>query len=207
LESNSNTGEMFGVIFRGDKICFNRASSGFISSQLQTSSNTHFDRVPYNFSFTFQCGQNSIRFNLISVHLAQGKTEGNRRKGEFLAISNYIESKIQIISPALSWSPYIILGDTNIEDLVELQGHLTVLPPNYVSLNALCVPTNVSNNKPFDHVFMDSRFQAVLKADTKITIIELKKEPGVDATLSSNEFSQTYSDHNPVYFVCRAFNM
>jgi len=158
LESNSTQSEMYAVLYNPYKVTINTSNCTFIETNLISSI---FSRVPYNFRFNFNQGENSLIFNLISVHLKPNADKKKERNEEFKAIYRFININVNLLkvkNPTLTFSPYIILGDTNIEDNKELTDHLNVMN-DYISLNTACTPTNLIKTKPYDHVFIEKEFK------------------------------------------------
>jgi len=174
--------------------------SEFLLANITASST--FDRIPFNFGFGFLTGSQSIQFNLISVHLAAAEGSTLKRCDELKAIHIYAEQKVK--SNMLAWNPYIILGDTNIQNKIELTNHLKWLP-NFESLNDACKPTNISNTKPYDHVLIEKNFKKMIQADNCVTIVDIRAASG-RTDLTNKEFEQQFSDHQLVYFDVKKFN-
>jgi len=121
--------------------------NGFLAED--RSQNPNYDRVPYAFPFRADA-DTSIDFVLISVHLAPGASEMGRREQELDNIASWIDDNDE------NEKDFIILGDMNIEDSIEL---VAIIPEGYLSLNDECVRTNTLINdnpgqgaKPYDHV-------------------------------------------------------
>lgn len=178
--------------------------NGFLAED--RSNNPDFERVPY--AFPFRVKGTETDFVLISVHLAPNKSEADRRKHELASIANWIDDNDQ------QENDFIILGDMNIEDTVELKD---ALPIGFVSLNNEGYRTNTLINenanqgaKPYDHVLykpantsdeIDEEFDIVI-----LDLIYLMEDYWTSSEVypgnpyDHNLFKQYYSDHHPIVF-------
>jgi len=172
---------------------------GFIGQPL--AANPKFDRVP--FAFAFRSKNRNADFVLISVHLNPDIPA--RRAVEFKGIADWIAQQ-KALSPERD---YIVLGDTNLQNLAELHADT---PANFISLNEACVATNTNVNgpKPYDHVLLNPTDSGEVDRVYGFKVVNL-----VDAMRSRwagpgaypggppydhNKFRAYYSDHNPVAF-------
>lgn len=178
---------------------------GFLAAD--RSNHPDYDRVPY--AFAFQSPDNCLDFVLISVHLAPGKSASSRRGQELLSINNWVKTNDSMEKD------FIILGDMNIEDSIELS---KVTPSGFLSLNNECRRTNTLINldrpnngaKPYDHVMYRPEYsghEIDINYDFQVVdLIEAMRNfwdsqdlyPG--DPYNHNLFKQYYSDHHPVVF-------
>ena len=174
--------------------------NGFLADD--RSNHDDYERVPYAFSFRTLNG--ALDFALVSVHLRPGNSSADaaRREHEIEAIADWIGEM------DASEQDFIVLGDMNIKDCVELE---SFTPEGFASLNALCVATNTNpdNPRPYDHVLY--RADRTCEIDTKygLHVIDLvdvmedfwcSEEPYPGTPYDHDTFSMYYSDHNPVHF-------
>jgi len=163
------------------------------------SANPGFERVPYAFPFRTRNG--NLDFVLISVHLKPNPslTDKQRRAHELVSISEWIEANDDIEKD------FIILGDMNIQNCTELA---SATPPDFVSLNSSCLPTNTApTKKPYDHVMYCPEYTHEVK-DCFIIVDLVKKmrefwtgpEPYPGNPYDHYKFRSAYSDHNPIVF-------
>ena len=161
--------------------------------------NPDFDRVPY--AFPFRSVDGDLDFVLISVHLAPGRGESERRLHELDSINDWISAQ------SGTERDYIILGDMNIEDEEELQ---QVVPGLFHSLNEECVPTNTNVNgpRPYDHVMYVPEYTTEIDEGYGFEVVNLISamrpfwnEDGVypgEGEYRHDAFRYRYSDHHPV---------
>ena len=173
--------------------------SGFLAAD--RSDNPDFERVPY--AFAFRTPDNKLDFVLISVHLAPGAAENDRRKEELDAIASWIDANDQ------TEKDFIILGDMNIENSVELAN---ATPTGYLSLNDECRKTNTAagSQKPYDHAMYNTTHTATdLDIQYDLAVVDLieamrnswtSSDPYPGDPYDHNLFRQYYSDHHPVVF-------
>ena len=119
--------------------------SGFLAAD--RSNHDDSERVP--FGFGFRTADESMDFVLISVHLMPGASKRERRRHELATIAQWIDAHDQ------TERDFIILGDMNIENAVELA---SATPEGCLSLNDECRPTNTNLNgpKPYDHMMFNT---------------------------------------------------
>ena len=200
IHKNNSSTEWWVVFYKPKKV-FPDSSlpSGFLASD--RSNNESYERVPYAFGFKTKAGTD---FVLISVHLkpGKGKKEEARRKEELTAIKSWIDKNDD------KEKDFIILGDCNIENSVEL---MEITPQGYVSLNIECVPTNTNINgkKPYDHIFYNTSYTKEVDKNAGMTVVNLierckpywkNDKPYPGNPYNHNEFRKYYSDHHPVVF-------
>jgi len=203
---NSSATEWWVTFYRSDVFEFAAdLPHGFLSSTL--SQNSHFDRVPYAFPFRSRDGE--FDFVLISVHLrpGPGTKDKIRRKEELTEIFNWIEDQ----QKANNENDYIVLGDMNIENQREYENLSKDI--KFKSLNTRAqtnTNTNMTNPKPYDHVFLNPEFTSEITLENNFIVINLIKAmedqwllpknlyPG--APYNHNMFRLFYSDHHPVQF-------
>ena len=174
--------------------------NGFLAPD--RSDNDHYERVPYAFGFDFE-GAGDLVF--ISTHLKPGggSADARRRSVELGAIYDYVRANDD------KEKDFIILGDMNIKNCKELK---TATPPEFLSLNEKCLPTNTSpkSPKPYDHVMYRPQF-STSEIDTDfglkvINLIEVVRphwndaEPYPGEPYDHNKFRTRFSDHHPIQF-------
>jgi hypothetical protein len=201
---NSSATEWFVAFFKWGRVTPDLSiPHGFLAAD--RSHNPDFERVPY--AFGFRAGQSDLVF--ISVHLAQGSGPAarKRRQGELMSIASWIA-----VQPR-SERDYVILGDMNLQNCVELHA---VSPTGYRSLNDDCRSTNTNPTgpKPFDHV-MYRPDSSGLEIDEDqglaiINLVETMKSRWTDSLgpypgqpYSGTLFPIRYSDHAPIVFHVR----
>lgn len=200
IHKNNSSTEWWVVFYKPSKVIPDSTlPNGFLATD--RSNNPLYERVPYAFGFKTKVGND---FVLISVHLQPGKGKKNmaRRKEELNAIKAWIDKNNG------KEKDFIILGDCNIENSVEL---MQVTPQGYISLNIACVPTNtnVNGKKPYDHIFYNPSYTTELNKTAGMTIINLidrckpywtSDKPYPGEPYNHNQFRKYYSDHHPVVF-------
>ena len=205
IHSKTSSTEWWVSFFKSEKIeLANDLPFGFLDDD--RSNNDDFERVPY--AFAYRTVDSSTDFVLISVHLQPGSSSNNkaRRKHEIRTISNWIDSHDDVEKD------FIILGDMNIEDSLELAD---VTPVGYLSLNDECVITNTllrndgTGGKPYDHVMFNLTHTTEINQSFDFDVVDLVKEmeshwsstdPYPGNPYNHNLFRQYYSDHHPVVF-------
>lgn len=191
-------------------VAFFRPSSvkpeGDVASQFladDRTANPDYDRVPY--AFAFRTLNNKLDFVLISVHLRpdSGSKNKERRAHELASIAKWIDANNNGIE-----KDFIILGDMNIQDAIELNADT---PNGFLSLNDECRPTNTNVNglKPYDHVMYNPTVTTEIDRDFDlevINLVEVMKDKWTSPTpypgdpYMHDRFRMVYSDHNPIVF-------
>jgi len=198
IHVNSSLSEWWVAFFKPEKVIpAVDLPRGFMHED--RSANPDFERVPY--AFPFRTTDENLDFVLISVHLRPNASlsDKQRRAHELVSITEWIEANDDIEKD------FIILGDMNIQNCTELA---SASPPNFVSLNSSCLPTNTAaTKKPYDHVMYCPEYTHEVRED--LIIIDLvetmsdfwaEPEPYPGSPYDHNKFKARYSDHNPIVF-------
>lgn len=206
IHSKSSSTEWWTAFYKDEKVDYALdLPHGFLAED--RSNNEDFERVCYAFPFR-SVVNDDLDFILISVHLAAGASEGERRKHELSTIAEWIDQNDELDQD------FIILGDMNIEDSTELA---EFLPEGYVSLNDECRRTNTLINtkpgngaKPYDHVLYRPEFTSEeIDEAYDLEVVDLvssmrtswrREEPYPGDPYDHNLFKQYFSDHHPVVF-------
>jgi len=204
IHTSASSTEWWVTFFKPNRVSpATNLPSGFLADD--RSNNDDYERVPY--AFAFRSANNNLDFVLISVHLMPGSSTGakNRRRHELSSIAAWVKAHNQ------GERDFIILGDMNIEDQVEL---VVNTPEGFHSLNDECRKTNTimtpGGERPYDHVMYDTLY-TVTEIDRQfdfdvIDLIEAMRpswtsgDPYPGDPYDHNLFKQYYSDHHPVIF-------
>ena len=207
--NNSSKTEWWVVFYKAGKVKIaDDLPTGFLADD--RTDHEHYERVPH--AFAFRTLNNNLDFVLISVHLKPGRSKDSkkRRKEELATIAKWVNKKDD------KEKDFIILGDMNIEDYIELQD---TAPEGFYSLNDECraTNTNVKSPKPYDHVMYRPEFTNEIDKEFDFKVINLidVMRPFWDSTDSypggtknqlglpeydHDRFRAFYSDHHPVVF-------
>jgi hypothetical protein len=206
IHSKSSSTEWWAAFYKKNKVKYALdLPEGFLAED--RSNNENYERVSYAFPFR-SIANEKLDFVLISVHLAAGAQEHERRKHELLSIVQWIEQNDDLEED------FIILGDMNIEDSTELADFL---PAGYTSLNNECRRTNTLINskpgggaKPYDHVIYRPQFTSEeIDEAYDLEVVDLigsmkaswiKPDPYPGDPYDHNLFKQYFSDHHPIVF-------
>lgn len=199
IHKNSSGTEWWVAFYKDERISpAEDLPGGFLADD--RSNHPDFERVPFAFPFRFD-GKTDIVF--ISTHLKPGHESSDeaRRGHELAAIFSWIDAHDE------QEKDFIVLGDMNIDDCVELGA---VTPPGFRSLNDTCQITNTNPNgpRPYDHVIynLESSGNEIGELFEVIDLIEAVRplwtgsEPFPGDPYVHNEFRTRFSDHHPISF-------
>ena len=154
-------------------------------------------RYPFMASFSWQCGNSSLNFSAINIHLkAYGDSESFQRRYESCQIiSDYINAQINIGNDKI-----IVLGDFN-DETNESQNNNS-LWPLVVNSNSQFITNQINGDNYFnsyilgsssliDHILITTGFNDYLINDLVTTI-------RVDDYVGYNYYTNNISDHRPV---------
>ena len=168
------------------------------STTLFTSEGYNFAyRYPFLASFSWQCGNSSLNFSAINIHLkAYGDDESFQRRYEsFQIMSAYLNSHVNAGNDKI-----IILGDFN--DEIDDSQNNNSLWPLVTNTNSEFVTDQLVGNNYFntyilgsgsfiDHILITSGFDEFLVSEFTSTI-------RLDDYIGFNNYTNNISDHRPV---------
>jgi hypothetical protein len=204
IHKNTSATEWWVAFYKPENITPDMSlPNGFLASD--RSDNDNYERVPYAFGFNFE---NAGDLVFISTHLkpGTGRSDAARRGVELGTIYDYV------LANDNEEKDFILLGDMNIKNCKELK---LATPPEFLSLNHKCMPTNTSQKspRPYDHVMYRPQFSNN-EIDTEfglevIDLVEAVRPHWNDAVAfpgdpyDHNEFRKLFSDHHPILFRIR----
>jgi hypothetical protein len=196
---NNTESEWFVAFYKTEKVELITESSKFISEPLVR--HPIYPRVPYAFGFRAKTARGEIMndFVLISCHMtadSSGDTTHDDRQRELMSIKNWILSQQRVSSER----DYIVLGDMNIQNQLELRSFLDVAPQEAVlwSLNWRGVGTNLRKRKPYEQILFNPHHTTEIQPIMEI--VDITGVWDIDSFPTHGKFAESYSDHLPVGF-------